>query len=82
VLGIGLKEVIVIGIVVLLLFGGSILPRLARSGAKRVKESKGTLLETKAELEAGLKDLHGDDSAAPTAAPAPNPAPQNRAPSR
>jgi Sec-independent protein translocase protein TatA len=82
VLGIGLKEVIVIGIVVLLLFGGSILPRLARSGAKRVKDSKGTLLETKAELEAGLKDLHGDDTAAPAPTTAPNPAPQNRAPSR
>jgi Sec-independent protein translocase protein TatA len=80
VLGIGLKEVIVVGIVVLLLFGGSILPRLARSGAKRAKESKGTLLETKAALEAGLKDLHGDDEAPATAAP--EPAPQNRTPSR
>ena len=84
-LGMGLKEVIVVGVVVLLLFGGSILPRLARSGAKRVKESKGTLLETKAELEAGLKDLHGDDSAAPAAnaaSPTPQTAPPNRAPSR
>jgi Sec-independent protein translocase protein TatA len=81
VLGIGLKEVIVVGIVVLLLFGGSILPRLARSGAKRAKESKGTLLETKAALEAGLKDLHGDDDEAPATA-APQPAPQNRTPSR
>jgi Sec-independent protein translocase protein TatA len=81
VLGIGLKEVIVVGIVVLLLFGGSILPRLARSSAKRMKESKGTLLEAKAELEAGLKDLHGDDSETPATA-APQPAPQNRTPSR
>jgi Sec-independent protein translocase protein TatA len=82
VLGIGLKEVIVVGVVILLLFGGSILPRLARSGAKRVKESKGTLLETKAELEAGLKDLHADQTDAPAATAPPQPAPQNRTPSR
>ena len=83
-LGIGLKEVIVVGIVVLLLFGGSILPRLARSGAKRAKESKGVLLETKEALEAGLRDLHGehDEPAADPAAPKPQPAPQNRTPSR
>ena len=43
----GLKEVIVVGVVILLLFGGSILPRLARSSAKRMKESKDTLLATK-----------------------------------
>jgi Sec-independent protein translocase protein TatA len=83
VLGIGLKEVIVVGIVVLLLFGGSILPRLARSGAKRAKESKGVLLETKEALEAGLRDLHGEDAPATDAtAPKPQPAPQNKTPSR
>ena len=83
-LGIGLKEIIVVGIVVLLLFGGSILPRLARSGAKRAKESKGVLLETKEALEAGLRDLHGENDAPATdpAAPKPQPAPQNRTPSR
>jgi len=76
----GIKEVIVVGVVILLLFGGSILPRLARSSAKRMKESKDTLLATKTELEAGLRDLHNDDAATPTTAePA---APTNRAPSR
>jgi Sec-independent protein translocase protein TatA len=80
VLGMGLKEVIVVGVVILLLFGGSILPRLARSSAKRMKESKDTLLATKTELEAGLRDLHGDDA---EAAKAPEQAaPTNRAPSR
>ena len=79
-LGMGLKEVIVVGVVILLLFGGSILPRLARSGAKRMKDSKDTLLQTKTELEAGLRDLHADEPAATKASePA---APPNRAPLR
>jgi Sec-independent protein translocase protein TatA len=75
----GLKEVIVVGVVILLLFGGSILPRLARSSAKRMKESKDTLLAARTELEAGLRDLHSEDAApkAPEQA-----APTNRAPSR
>jgi Sec-independent protein translocase protein TatA len=77
----GLKEVIVVGVVILLLFGGSILPRLARSSAKRMKDSKDTLLQTKTELEAGLRDLHGEDEPAATAAPE-QAAPQNRAPLR
>lgn len=76
----GLKEVIVVGVVILLLFGGSILPKLARSGAKRMKESKDTLIATKTELEAGLRDLHGDDAQAP--ATPEQAAPTNRAPSR
>jgi Sec-independent protein translocase protein TatA len=80
VLGMGLKEVIVVGVVILLLFGGSILPKLARSSAKRMKDSKETLLQTKIELEAGLKDLHND--APEPARAAEQPAPQNRAPSR
>jgi Sec-independent protein translocase protein TatA len=78
--GIGLKEIIVVGVVVLLLFGGSILPKLARSGAKRARASKDVLLETKTELEAGLRDLHGDADEAPrTAEPASQ---EKRAPSR
>jgi Sec-independent protein translocase protein TatA len=91
VLGIGLKEVIVVGVVILLLFGGSILPRLARSGAKRAKGSKGVFLETKQALEEGLRELHGEDEtppepqAQPTTAtqqrPAPAPQP-NKTPSR
>jgi Sec-independent protein translocase protein TatA len=82
VLGIGLKEIIVVGIVVLLLFGGSILPKLARSGAKRAKGTKDVLLETKTELEAGLRDLHGESEEAPPARAA-EPVPQEkRAPSR
>ena len=76
----GLKEVIVVGVVILLLFGGSILPRLARSSAKRMKDSKDTLLQTKTELEAGLRDLHGEEPAA--AASPEQAAPQNRAPLR
>jgi Sec-independent protein translocase protein TatA len=76
----GLKEVIVVGVVILLLFGGSILPKLARSSAKRMKESKDTLIATKTELEAGLRDLHNDDAAAP--ATPEQPAPTNRTPSR
>jgi Sec-independent protein translocase protein TatA len=81
VLGMGLKEVIVVGLVILLLFGGSILPRLARSGAKRMKDSKDTLLQTKTELEAGLRDLHHEDEPAATKAAEPT-SPPNRAPLR
>jgi Sec-independent protein translocase protein TatA len=81
VLGMGLKEVIVVGLVILLLFGGSILPRLARSGAKRMKDSKDTLLQTKTELEAGLRDLHHEDEPAATRTAEPT-APPNRAPLR
>ncbi len=76
----GLKEVIVVGVVILLLFGGSILPKLARSSARRMKESKDTLIATKSELEAGLRDLHDDDAAAP--ATPEQAAPTNRTPSR
>jgi Sec-independent protein translocase protein TatA len=76
----GLKEVIVVGVVILLLFGGSILPRLARSSAKRMKESKDTLIATKSELEAGLRDLHNDDAATP--ATPEQVTPTNRTPSR
>jgi Sec-independent protein translocase protein TatA len=84
VLGIGLKEIIVVGVVILLLFGGSILPKLARSGAKRAKGTKDVLLETKTELEAGLRDLHGESDEAQAEAPrAAEPVPQEkRAPSR
>jgi Sec-independent protein translocase protein TatA len=53
---IGLKEILVIGVVVLLLFGTTILPRLARSGGKRLRESRDVLVQSKIELEAGLKD--------------------------
>ncbi len=53
---IGLKEILVIGVVVLLLFGTTILPRVARSGGKRLRDSKDVLLQSKIELEAGLKD--------------------------
>jgi TatA/E family protein of Tat protein translocase len=40
---IGLKEILVIGVVVLLLFGTSILPRIARNGGKRLRETKSVL---------------------------------------
>jgi TatA/E family protein of Tat protein translocase len=53
---IGLKEILVIGVVVLLLFGTSILPRIARNGGKRLRETKSVLEQSKIELEAGLKD--------------------------
>ena len=53
---IGLKEILVIGVVVLLLFGTSILPRLARNGGKRLRETKTVLEQSRIELEAGLKD--------------------------
>ena len=53
---IGLKEVLVIGVVVLLLFGTSILPRLARNGGKRLRDTKTVLEQSKIELEAGLRD--------------------------
>jgi TatA/E family protein of Tat protein translocase len=54
---IGLKEILVIGVVVLLLFGTTILPRLARSGGKRLRDTKSVLEQSKTELEAGLKDV-------------------------
>ena len=53
---IGLKEVLVIGVVVLLLFGTSILPRLARNSGKRLRDTKTVLEQSKIELEAGLRD--------------------------
>jgi TatA/E family protein of Tat protein translocase len=53
---IGLKEILVIGVVVLLLFGTSILPRIARNGGKRLRDTKSVLEQSKIELEAGLKD--------------------------
>ena len=53
---IGLKEILVIGVIVLLLFGTTILPRLARSGGKRLRDTKSVLEQSKIELEAGLKD--------------------------
>jgi TatA/E family protein of Tat protein translocase len=67
---IGLKEILVIGVVVLLLFGTSILPRIARNGGKRLRDTKSVLEQSKIELEAGLKDseaVHAD--ATPAAAP-------------
>ena len=53
---IGLKEILVIGVVVLLLFGTSILPRLARNGGKRLRDTKTVLEQSRIELEAGLRD--------------------------
>jgi TatA/E family protein of Tat protein translocase len=67
---IGLKEILVIGVVVLLLFGTTILPRLARSGGKRLRETKSVLEQSKIELEAGLKDTEPVHSTTqPVAAP-------------
>lgn len=66
---IGLKEILVIGVVVLLLFGTSILPRIARNGGKRLRETKSVLEQSKIELEAGLKDTEPAQTAAqPSAA--------------
>ena len=45
-----------------------------------MKESKDTLIATRTELEAGLRDLHTDDAAAP--ATPEQAAPTNRTPSR
>jgi Sec-independent protein translocase protein TatA len=66
---IGLKEILVIGVVVLLLFGTTILPRVARSGGKRLRESKDVLLQSKIELEAGLKDAEPIATTQPVSAP-------------
>jgi Sec-independent protein translocase protein TatA len=66
---IGLKEILVIGVVVLLLFGTTILPRVARSGGKRLRESKDVLLQSKIELEAGLKDAEPVAATQPVSAP-------------
>jgi TatA/E family protein of Tat protein translocase len=66
---IGLKEILVIGVVVLLLFGTTILPRLARSGGKRLRETKSVLEQSKIELEAGLKDAEPVAVPQPVAAP-------------
>jgi Sec-independent protein translocase protein TatA len=70
---IGLKEILVIGVVVLLLFGTTILPRIARSGGKRLRESRDVLVQSKVELEAGLKDAEpapvAEQHRAPTRAP-------------
>jgi Sec-independent protein translocase protein TatA len=66
---IGLKEILVIGVVVLLLFGTTILPRLARSGGKRLRDTKSVLEQSKIELEAGLKDSEPVQATQPVAAP-------------
>jgi TatA/E family protein of Tat protein translocase len=60
---IGLKEILVIGVVVLLLFGTSILPRLARNGGKRLRETRSVLEQSKVELEAGLRDAEPSSAA-------------------
>jgi Sec-independent protein translocase protein TatA len=65
---IGLKEILVIGVVVLLLFGTTILPRVARSGGRRLRESKDVLVQSKIELEAGLKDAEPVAAAQPASA--------------
>jgi Sec-independent protein translocase protein TatA len=62
----GLKEILVVGGVVLLLFGTSIGPRLARRGGKQLRESRDSLVQSKQELEAGLRE---DEPASSTAAP-------------
>jgi Sec-independent protein translocase protein TatA len=62
---IGLKEILVIGVVVLLLFSTSILPKLARNIGPRLRDSKDVLIQSKEELEAGLRED------APQATPAP-----------
>jgi Sec-independent protein translocase protein TatA len=66
---IGLKEILVIGVVVLLLFGTTILPRLARSGGKRLRDSRDVLVQSKIELEAGLRDAEASPVAEPHATP-------------
>lgn len=66
---IGLKEILVIGVVVLLLFGTSILPRIARNGGKRLRETKAVLEQSKLELEAGLEDSERAHASAEPAAP-------------
>jgi Sec-independent protein translocase protein TatA len=64
---IGLKEILVVGVVVLLLFGTSLGPKLARRGGKQLRESRESLVQSKQELEAGLRE--DDPAAAPAAAP-------------
>ena len=71
---IGLKEILVIGVVVLLLFGTSILPRIARNGGKRLRDTKSVLEQSKIELEAGLRDSEAAH-ATPVPATAPRSAP-------
>ena len=67
---IGLKEILVIGVVVLLLFGTSILPRLARNGGKRLRETRSVLEQSKIELKAGLRDAEPISAATtPVSAP-------------
>ena len=68
---IGLKEILVIGVVVLLLFSTSILPKIARGIGPRLRDSKDVLLQSKEELEAGLRE----DAPKPAAAPQPAAAP-------
>jgi Sec-independent protein translocase protein TatA len=65
---IGLKEILVVGVVVLLLFGTSLGPKLARRGGKQLRESRDSLVQSKQELEAGLRD-HETEAAATTTAP-------------
>ena len=55
----------IVGLMAVLLFGTSILPRLARNIGPRLRDSKDVLIQSKEELEAGLREDAPRTAAAP-----------------
>lgn len=65
VLGLGTEELVIIVIVVLLLFGATAIPKLARS----LGRAQGEFKKAKREFDAELRKAESDNAAPPAAAP-------------
>ena len=59
--GIGAQEIIIIGLLVLVIFGPNALPRMARDLGRFVTEARRSIDEFKEELTAGADDEEADD---------------------
>jgi Tat protein translocase TatB subunit len=62
--GIGGQEIIIIGLLVLVIFGPNALPRMARDLGRFVTEARRSIDEFKEELTAGADDEEADDEEA------------------
>ena len=59
--GIGGQEIVIIGLLVLLIFGPNALPRMARDLGRFVSEARRSIDEFKEELTAGAEDDEDDE---------------------
>ena len=59
--GIGGQEIVIIGLLVLLIFGPNALPRMARDLGRFVSEARRSIDEFKEELSAGAEDDEEDE---------------------